>query len=73
LGHFAVDPPRRSQTQDSELLGRYLRAIEVERGDYNGRILTIRRTDETALASLLVCPTDQVPARLDELGLRLTH
>jgi hypothetical protein len=45
----------------------------VERGDYNGRILTIRRTDATALASLLVCPTDQVPAKLDELGLRLTH
>ena len=56
-----------------ELLGRYLRAIEVERGDYNGRILTIRRSDATALASILECPSDQVSAKLDDLGLRRTH
>ena len=55
------------------LLGRYLRAIEVERGDYNGRVLTIRRSDAVALASILECPPDRVPARLDDLGLRLIH
>jgi hypothetical protein len=60
------------QGPDGELLGRYLRAIEVERGDYNGRVLTIRRSDATALASILECPTDQVPAKLDDLGLRHT-
>jgi hypothetical protein len=58
---------------DAPLLGRYLRAIEVERGDYNGRVLTIRRSDATALASILGCPPDQVPARLDDLGLRRLH
>lgn len=58
---------------DGVLLGRYLRAIEVERGDYNGRVLTIRRSDTTALASILACPPQQLPARLDDLGLRLTH
>lgn len=45
----------------------------MERGDYNGRVLTIRRSDATALASILECPTDQVPAKLEDLGLRLTH
>jgi transcriptional regulator with XRE-family HTH domain len=54
---------------DGRLLGRYLRAIEVERGDYNGRVLTIRRSDATALASILGCPPDQVPARLADLSL----
>ena len=58
---------------DAVLLGRYLRGIEVERGDYNGRVLTIRRSDVTALASILQCPPDQVPARLDDLGLRHTN
>jgi transcriptional regulator with XRE-family HTH domain len=58
---------------DGELVGRFLRAIEVERGDYNGRVLTIRRTDATALASILECPTDRVPAKLDDLGLRHTR
>jgi transcriptional regulator with XRE-family HTH domain len=77
----AIDPPltidlialRQLGGPHGELLGRYLRAIEVERGDYNGRILTIRRSDATALASILECPTDQVPAKLDDLGLRRTR
>jgi transcriptional regulator with XRE-family HTH domain len=64
---------RRLGGSDGVLLGRYLRAIEVERGDYNGRVLTIRRSDATALASILECPTDQVPAKLEDLGLRLTR
>jgi transcriptional regulator with XRE-family HTH domain len=51
------------------LLGRYLRAIEVERGDYNGRVLTIRRSDATAVACILGCMPEQVPERLDDLGL----
>lgn len=63
---------RQLQRPDAVLLGRYLRAIEVECGDYNGRVLTIRRSD-TALASILQCPPDQVPARLHDLGVRLTH
>jgi transcriptional regulator with XRE-family HTH domain len=64
---------RQLEGPDGELLGRYLQAIEVERGDYNGRVLTIRRSDATALASILECPTDQVPTKLDGLGLRLDH
>jgi transcriptional regulator with XRE-family HTH domain len=59
--------------RDAELLDRYARAIEVERGDYNGRVLTIRRSDALALASILQCLPDQVPTRLDHLGVRLTH
>jgi transcriptional regulator with XRE-family HTH domain len=53
-----------------EMLARYLRTIEVQRGDYNGRILTIRRHDLTAIACIFGCHPDQVPGRLDNLGLR---
>ncbi len=74
-----IDPPmtidlvalRQLRGPEALLLGRYLRAIEVERGDYNGRILTIRRSDATAVASILQCPRQHVPARLADLGLRL--
>jgi hypothetical protein len=61
---------RKLEGSDTVLLGRYLRAIEVQRGDYNGRVLTIRRSDTTALASILGCPPTSYPARLDDLGLR---
>jgi transcriptional regulator with XRE-family HTH domain len=64
---------RHLQGPHAVLLNRYLRTIEIQRGDYNGRILTIRRSDTTALASILQCPPDQVPARLHNLGVRLIH
>jgi transcriptional regulator with XRE-family HTH domain len=59
--------------QEGEMLGRYLRMIQVQRGDYNGRMLTIRRDDLRAIACILDCHPDQVPARLDTLGLCLVR
>jgi hypothetical protein len=55
------------------MLGRYLRMIQVQRGDYNGRMLTIRRDDLRAIACILDCHPDQVPSRLDSLGLCLVR
>jgi hypothetical protein len=52
---------RKLEGSDTVLLGRYLRAIEVQRGGYNGRVLTIRRSDTTALASILGCPPTSYP------------
>jgi hypothetical protein len=68
IDHVAL---RQLEGGDAVLLGRYLRAIEVERGDFNGRVLTIRRSDAMVLAIILRCRPDQVPARLDDLGIRL--
>lgn len=62
---------RQHRGPDVVLLDRYLRAIEIERGDYNGRVLTIRHSDTVALASILACPFGDVPARLDDLGIRI--
>jgi transcriptional regulator with XRE-family HTH domain len=44
---------------------RYVRSIILERGDYNGRVLSIRRDDLRAICSLL--RTDE-PATLEQLA-----
>ena len=56
---------------EGEMLRRFLRIIQVQRGDYNGRMLTIRRDDHPTLACILDCQLDQVAARLESLGLLL--
>lgn len=59
--------------QEVEMIARYLRTIQVQRGDYNGRMLTIRRDDLRAVACVLDCHPDEVPARLTRLGLSLVR
>ncbi len=41
------------QVPEAESVLRYLRSIILERGDYNGRVLTVRRDDLRAICSLL--------------------
>lgn len=60
-------------TTEAELLSRYFGMIQVQRGDFNGRMLTIRRDDLRAIACLLDTVPDAAPQRLDEMGLRLTQ
>ena len=50
---------------DAESVLRYLRSIILERGDYNGRVLSIRRDDLRAICSLL--RTDE-SATIDQLA-----
>jgi transcriptional regulator with XRE-family HTH domain len=57
---------------DSQLLTRYLGYIQVQRGDFNGRMLTVRRDDLRAIACLLDVNPDAARAKLEELGLRFT-
>jgi transcriptional regulator with XRE-family HTH domain len=56
---------------EGEMLRRYLRLIQWQRGDYNGRMLTIRRDDQRTVACIFDCHLEQVPARLDSLRLLL--
>lgn len=58
---------------EAELLTRYLGMIQVQRGDFNGRMLTIRRDDLRAIACLLDTVPDSARSKLDELGLRLVQ
>jgi len=52
-----------------EMLRRYLAMIQVQRQDFNGRVLTIRRDDLRAIACVLDTPADIATERLDELGI----
>jgi transcriptional regulator with XRE-family HTH domain len=56
---------------EGEMLKRYLGIIQWQRGDYNGRMLTIRRDDLRIVACIFDCRLEQVPARLDSLRLLL--
>jgi transcriptional regulator with XRE-family HTH domain len=50
-------------------LERFTAAIQRQRGDFNGRVLTIRDDDVMALALLYELSTDEVAQRLTEWGL----
>jgi transcriptional regulator with XRE-family HTH domain len=56
---------------ESVMLARYLRMIQVQRQDFNGRVLTIRRDDMRAIACILGVPFDSADDKLADLGLRL--
>jgi transcriptional regulator with XRE-family HTH domain len=56
-----------------EMIARYLRMIQIQRGDYNGKMLTIRREDLRAVACVLNCHPDEVPVHLTRLGLSLVR
>jgi transcriptional regulator with XRE-family HTH domain len=54
---------------DRDPLSRFTHAIQIQRGDYNGRVLTIREDDLMALALLYQTSADELSRRLGEWGL----
>jgi transcriptional regulator with XRE-family HTH domain len=54
---------------DAQVLARYAATIQVQRQDYNGRMLTIRGSDVRVLAAVLGKRPGDLPRHLDELGL----
>jgi transcriptional regulator with XRE-family HTH domain len=60
-------------TPEATMLTRYVEMIQVQRQDFNGRMLTIRRDDMRAIACILDCPLDLAIKKLDELGLCLVR
>ena len=54
---------------ERDLLRRFLSMIQVQRQDFNGRMITIRAEDVRAIACLFGVPPDSMGSRLDELGL----
>jgi transcriptional regulator with XRE-family HTH domain len=59
--------------EEGQMLARYLRMIQVQRGDYNGKMLTIRRDDLRAIACILDVSPEQATGRLRELNLCLVR
>jgi len=56
---------------ESEVLSRYLNMIQMARGDFNGKVLTVRDVDIRALAAVFDLTTDALTTRLDDLGIRI--
>jgi transcriptional regulator with XRE-family HTH domain len=67
----AIDVSKLLQLSGSpfEMLARYLRLIQVQRQDFNGRVITVRGDDTRAIAAMLDVPVDQVSDRLAALDL----
>jgi transcriptional regulator with XRE-family HTH domain len=54
----------------ADMLGRFLRMIQLQRQDFNGKVLTIRANDLPAIACMLGTSPEQAVRQIDELGLR---
>ncbi len=54
---------------EGEMLGRYLSMIQVQRQDFNGRVLTVRQDDLRAIACILGTQVEDTVDRLHDLGL----
>lgn len=58
------------QAPEKDLLRRYLGMIQVQRQDFNGRVLTIRAEDVRAIGCLFDTTAEGMRNRLDDLSLR---
>lgn len=72
-GNVTIDLTRLETMSGPEaaMLGRYLTMIQMQRQDFNGRMLTIRREDLRAIACILDTSVETATSRLADLGLRL--
>ena len=75
LGGITIDITKLDTISGPEagMLNRYLTMIQVQRQDFNGRVLTIRRDDLQALAAIPERPAERLPnevtmIRIDELN-----
>jgi transcriptional regulator with XRE-family HTH domain len=69
---FTIDLVRLHELDDpdAQALSRFTTSIQLERQDFNGRMLTIRRSDLRVLAAVLGRGLDELGARFEQLGLR---
>lgn len=63
---------RELSSPEGMMLNHYLEMIQVERQDFNGRMLTIRRDDLRAPACIFRTNADGIGRLLDEMGLLYT-
>ena len=72
-GPVAIDLARLEtiEAPEKDLISRYVGMIQLQRGDFNGRVLTIRDEDIRALARLFELDAESMRQRFEELGLRL--
>ncbi len=56
------------ELEEASLLARYVASIQAQRGDYNGRVLSIRQEDLRTLAVLYDTPPSELAARFTSWG-----
>ena len=54
---------------EKDVLRRYVSMIQIQRGDFNGRVITIRREDVTALGRVFEIDEHSMRNRLVDLGI----
>jgi transcriptional regulator with XRE-family HTH domain len=57
------------EAPEKEVLRRYVSMIQIQRGDFNGRVITVRREDVTALGRVFERDESSMRGRLRDLGL----
>jgi transcriptional regulator with XRE-family HTH domain len=74
-GSVTIDLIRLRELDEAgaELLMRYLQMIQVQRQDFNGRMLTVRRDDLRAIACILDTSVEAAVLRLETMGLCLVR
>jgi hypothetical protein len=72
-GGVSIDLNRLEQDQTTDVVERFMRAIQIMRQDFNGRVLTIRYSDLRLLAGLLHQSEDSVAEVLATLGVEGTY
>src|SRR6266511_3307096 len=58
------------QEPEARALEQFVTILQMQRGDYGGKMLTIRREDVRVLAAVLDRSPEELLERLSELGLR---
>jgi transcriptional regulator with XRE-family HTH domain len=70
-GKLRINVAKLGQMQGTQfsMLEKFLRMIQLQRQDFNGKVITVRAHDIRAIAVMLEVSVDEVPARLASLGL----
>lgn len=62
----SLDP---GEVPEADVLRRYIGMIQIQRGDFNGRVITIRNEDVRALARVFEREESDMRQRMSDLGL----
>jgi transcriptional regulator with XRE-family HTH domain len=65
-----LDALKERTEPEARMLAQYVSVLQMQRGDFNGKMLTIRRDDVRVLAAVLDRSPRELVERLAELGLR---
>ena len=59
-----------AESPEKPVLQRYLNFVQMQRGDFNGKVLTIRHDDLRAIASVLDLNTEALVGKIDAMGIK---